>query len=121
VTFSPVKIFINILNGPVYFLTHPGPPLLRFVLTMKKLLCVSLIVSSTEVCDPKRINQHRVFAVDARRGNTSMGWFDGFKLHLALSMTREIYSHVVSLQATSMTANLFPLMAFAYPKLTLDR
>jgi GNAT superfamily N-acetyltransferase len=39
--------------------------------------------TSLEVCDPKRISQHRVFAVDARRGKTIMGWFFGFKLHLA--------------------------------------
>lgn len=37
------------------------------------------------VCDSKRINQHRVFATDARRGKTSMGWFYGFKLHLAVN------------------------------------
>ena len=41
--------------------------------------------TSLEVCDPKRISQHRVFAVDARRGKTSMGWFFGFKLHLAVN------------------------------------
>src|SRR5260370_19684698 len=38
--------------------------------------------TSLEVCDPKRIHQHRVFARDAARGKTSMGWFYGFKLHL---------------------------------------
>src|SRR5215467_5818561 len=37
------------------------------------------------VCDPKRINQHRVFATDAQRSKTSMGWFFGFKLHLAVN------------------------------------
>lgn len=31
--------------------------------------------TSLSVCDPKRISGHRVFAVDARRGKTSMGWF----------------------------------------------
>jgi len=36
--------------------------------------------TSLSVCDPKRISQHRVFAVDGRRGKTSMGWFFGFKL-----------------------------------------
>jgi hypothetical protein len=41
--------------------------------------------TSLEVCDPKRISQHRVFATDARRGKTSMGWFYGFKLHLAVN------------------------------------
>ena len=41
--------------------------------------------TSLQVCDPKRINQHRVFATDAQRGKTSMGWFYGFKLHLAVN------------------------------------
>lgn len=41
--------------------------------------------TSLEVCDPKRIKQHRVFATDAKRGKTSMGWFFGFKLHLAVN------------------------------------
>lgn len=35
--------------------------------------------TSLEVCDPKRISGHRVFAADAKRGMTSMGWFFGFK------------------------------------------
>src|SRR5690348_5197674 len=41
--------------------------------------------TSLEVCDPRRISGHRVFATDARRGKTSMGWFYGFKLHLAVN------------------------------------
>ena len=46
--------------------------------------------TSLEVCDPKRINQHRVFAADARRGKSSMGWFYGFKLHLAVNDRGEL-------------------------------
>jgi len=47
---------------------------------------ISFIDSTAlEVCDPKRISQHRVFAADAKRGKTSMGWFYGFKLHLAVN------------------------------------
>lgn len=46
--------------------------------------------TSLEVCDPKRINQHRVFATDAQRGKTSMGWFYGFKLHLAVNDQGEL-------------------------------
>jgi hypothetical protein len=42
------------------------------------------------VCDPKRIQQHRVVAVDARRGKSSMGWFFGFKLHLAVNDQGEL-------------------------------
>jgi hypothetical protein len=37
------------------------------------------------VCHNARIHQHRVFAVDARRGKTSVGWFYGFKLHLVVN------------------------------------
>jgi hypothetical protein len=43
-----------------------------------------------EVCDPKRISQHRVFAADAKRGKSSMGWFFGFKLHLAVNDRGEL-------------------------------
>ncbi|HEX4716814.1 MAG TPA: IS982 family transposase [Ktedonobacteraceae bacterium] len=42
------------------------------------------------VCDPKRIHQHRVFALDAKRGKSSMGWFFGFKLHLAVNDQGEL-------------------------------
>ena len=46
--------------------------------------------TSLDVCDPKRISQHRVFATDARRGKTSTGWFYGFKLHLAVNDRGEL-------------------------------
>jgi len=46
--------------------------------------------TSLEVCDPKRISGHRVFAADARRGKTSTGWFFGFKLHLAVNDRGEL-------------------------------
>src|SRR5512142_2894840 len=46
--------------------------------------------TSLEVCNPKRISGHRVFAADARRGKTSMGWFFGFKLHLAVNDRGEL-------------------------------
>ena len=37
------------------------------------------------VCDNKRISSHRVFAKEAGRSKTSMGWFYGFKLHLVIN------------------------------------
>src|SRR5260370_28035645 len=46
--------------------------------------------TSLEVCDPKRIHQHRVFATDGRRGKSSMGWFFGFNLHLAVNDQGEL-------------------------------
>jgi hypothetical protein len=46
--------------------------------------------TSLAVCDPKRIHQHHVFATDAKRGKSSMGWFYGFKLHLAVNDRGEL-------------------------------
>jgi hypothetical protein len=52
---------------------------------------VSFIDStSLAVCHPARIQQHRVLAVDARRGKTSVGWFYGFKLHLVVNDRGEL-------------------------------
>jgi hypothetical protein len=48
--------------------------------------------TSLEVCDPKRISQHRVFTADGKRGKTSTGWFYGFKLHLAVNDRGELLS-----------------------------
>ncbi|HEX8982091.1 MAG TPA: IS982 family transposase [Ktedonobacterales bacterium] len=42
------------------------------------------------VCKNARIAQHQVFAVDARRGKTSVGWFYGFKLHLVVNDRGEL-------------------------------
>jgi hypothetical protein len=42
------------------------------------------------VCHVARIQQHRVFRVDARRGKTSVGWFYGLKLHLVVNDRGEL-------------------------------
>lgn len=46
--------------------------------------------TSLAVCHNRRINGHRVFAGVASRGQTSVGWFYGFKLHLAINHLGEI-------------------------------
>jgi Transposase DDE domain len=46
--------------------------------------------TSLAVCHPARIQQHRVFRVDARRGKTAVGWFYGFKLHLVVNDRGEL-------------------------------
>src|SRR5579859_2398063 len=52
---------------------------------------ISFIDSTAlSVCKNARIAQHRVFAVDARRGKTSVGWFYGFKLHLVVNDQGEL-------------------------------
>jgi hypothetical protein len=42
------------------------------------------------VCKNPRIGQHKVFALDAARGKTSVGWFYGFKLHLVVNDRGEL-------------------------------
>lgn len=42
------------------------------------------------VCDNHRIGRHRVFAGLAARGKSSMGWFYGFKVHLAVNLHGDI-------------------------------
>ncbi len=42
------------------------------------------------VCKNPRIQQHKVFALDAARGKTSVGWFYGFKLHLVVNDRGEL-------------------------------
>src|SRR5512143_837971 len=42
------------------------------------------------VCDNRRIVRHRVFKAYARRGKTSLGWFDGFQLHTLINSKGEL-------------------------------
>ena len=54
---------------------------------------ISFIDSSAlAVCDPHRIHAHRVFATQAARGKTSVGWFYGFKIHLIANEQGELLS-----------------------------
>jgi len=46
--------------------------------------------TSLDVCLNQRIHCHKVFAGLAARGQTSMGWFFGFKLHLVVNDRGEI-------------------------------
>ena len=60
--------------------------------------CGISFVDSTRlrVCDTKRISSHRVFATQAGRSKTSMGWFYGFKLHLLINAKGELLGFQVS-------------------------
>ena len=46
--------------------------------------------TSLNVCKNKRIQKHQVFRGLAKRGKTTMGWFFGLKLHLAINQKGEI-------------------------------
>lgn len=41
-------------------------------------------------CHNRRITSHKVFAATAGRGKTSVGWFFGFKIHLAVNERGEL-------------------------------
>jgi len=88
------KEFPHLVSYPrfVALIPHMIGPLLAYLQTCYGACTGISFIDSTslEVCDPKRISQHRVFAVDARRGKSSMGWFFGFKLHLAVNDQGEL-------------------------------
>ena len=52
---------------------------------------ISFVDATTlAVCHNLRIPQHKVFWDSARRGQSSMGWFYGFKLHLVINDCGEL-------------------------------
>jgi hypothetical protein len=54
---------------------------------------ISFVDATTlKVCQNLRIPRHKVFAGSAGRGQTSVGWFYGFKLHLIINDRGEILS-----------------------------
>ena len=54
---------------------------------------ISFVDATTlKVCQNLRIPRHKVFAGSAGRGQTSVGWFYGFKLHLIINDKGELLS-----------------------------
>lgn len=68
-------------------------PLVAF-LKLKRLVKSDAItfIDSTKirVCHNKRIKRNRTFKGMAERGKSTMGWFYGFKLHIAITETGEL-------------------------------
>ena len=52
--------------------------------------------TSLKVCHNRRIFSHRVFKGMAQRGKTSVDWFYGFKLHLAINDRGELLNVVLT-------------------------
>jgi hypothetical protein len=74
-------------------------PLVLFlkICRMGKCTGISFIDSTTlKVCHIKRERQNRVFNGLAAKGNGSLGWFFGFKLHLIINDKGEIISFVIT-------------------------
>lgn len=60
-------------------------------------MSISFIDSfSLPVCHNKRIPSHKVFKGTAQRGQTSMGWFYGFKVHLIINPFGEIVNFALT-------------------------
>jgi hypothetical protein len=69
-------------------------PLWCYLRTRKGRCTGTAFVDATTlaVCHNLRIPQHKVFWDSARRGQSSMGWFYGFKLHLVINDRGELLS-----------------------------
>ena len=52
--------------------------------------------TALRVCTNRRINRHQVFAGLAARGQCSLGWFYGFKLHLVINQQGEILAFTLT-------------------------
>jgi len=68
-------------------------PLIAF-LKLKRLVISNEItfIDSTKIaiCNNKRIKQNRTFEGIAKKGKSTMGWFYGFKLHIAINEKGEL-------------------------------
>ncbi len=66
-------------------------------LMMKECTGISYVDSTPlKSCHIKREHQHRVMASLAHKGRTSMGWFYGMKLHLAINHWGELISFAIT-------------------------
>ena len=79
-------------NRFVELMAHAAVPLAVYLETRKARCSGISFVDSTSiaVCHNRRIHAHKVFAGFAKRGKTSVGWFYGFKLHIAINHLEQI-------------------------------
>ena len=49
-----------------------------------------------KVCNNRRIYSHKVFKDSAQRGQTSVGWFYGFKVHMIVNHLGEIIEFAIT-------------------------
>ncbi len=77
-------------------------PLFFYLLSQRGQITGIAFIGSTPilVCHTKRIRTHRVFADYTERGNSSMGWFYGFRLHLVVNDQGELLTFQLSCRAT---------------------
>jgi hypothetical protein len=77
--------FVELMQGALV-------PLSMYLENCKGAVSGIAFVDSTSlaVCHNRRIHAHRVFDGLAKRGQTSVGWFYGFKLHLVINHLGEL-------------------------------
>jgi hypothetical protein len=85
-------------NRFVEFQTEALMPLAAYLQTKRGRCSGISFVDSTAlaVCENLRIPQHRQFLDLAQRGKTSVGWFYGFKLHVAVSECGDLLSWFIT-------------------------
>lgn len=86
-------------NRFIELMPYASLPLFVFAKCLGSECTGKSFIDSTKlsVCDNRRIYSHKVFKKIAKRGQTSMGWFFGFKLHL---VTDE-YGNIIDFTLTS--------------------
>ena len=73
-------------------------PLCAYLQTRKRASQGIAFIDSTSlaVCHNRRIQRHKTFAGLAQRGKSTMGWFYGFKLHIAVNDSGQLLAFHVS-------------------------
>ncbi len=77
--------FVELMDGAL--------ELLQMYLTTRYAACSGIAfadATALPVCHNLRISRHRVFAHNAARGMTSVGWFYGFKCHIIINDKGEL-------------------------------
>jgi hypothetical protein len=83
---------------------------------------ISFMDSTTlKVCRNQRIHNHKVFKGLAERGKSSMGWFYGFKLHIAVNEKGELLGFLLTSGQASDLAVLPSLVTGLFGKLFGDK
>ena len=98
------KEFPKLLSYNRFVELMPGIliPMCAFIQAQNKTKTGIYFVDATtiDVCHVKRASSNRVFKGIAKKGKSSMGWFFGFKLHLAINDKGEIMAFKLT-QATT--------------------
>ncbi|MBD0328043.1 MAG: IS982 family transposase [Pyrinomonadaceae bacterium] len=88
----------EVLTGALHSYFPQAPSYSRFVELKPRMLLGIYYGDSTPlaVCHNRRIKHHRVFAVQAQRGKTSVDWFYGFKLFIVVNGLGELVNAFVT-------------------------